>query len=99
YLHAFRQFLQHIAPRHPNEIVQAELIEYLDQLQDEKPRSASYRNQIINAIKCWYEKAENLDWQAFGIARPRQVKHLPKVLSREEVGRIIRATENAKHQC
>lgn len=99
YRHAFRQFLQHIAPRHPNEVVQAEVIEYLDQLQDEKPRSASYRNQIINAIKCWYEKVEDLDWQVFEIERPSQVKQLPKVLSREEVGRMIRATENAKHKC
>lgn len=99
YRHAFRHFLKHIAPRHPNEVLQEEVIEYLDQLQHEKPRSASYRNQIINAIKCWYEKVEDLDWQVFEIERPSQVRQLPKVLSREEVGRMIRATGNLKHKC
>lgn len=99
YRNAFIKFLAGIAPRHPNELTRDDILEFMLALQQEGRLSASYQNQMINAIKFWYEKVECQPRQQYELPRPRKAEPLPKVISTEEVASMIRRTTNLKHRC
>ena len=58
----------------------------------------STQNQLLNAIKFWMEHVEGRE-KSFIELRPRKEKRLPKVLSVDEVKRLLAAVENLKHRC
>lgn len=61
--------------------------------------SASFQNQVINAIKLFFKKIENTEINITSIERPKRAKQLPKVISEEEVALLINALDNIKHKC
>lgn len=61
--------------------------------------SSSQQNQRINAIKFYYEKVLGREKEYYKLDRPRKEKKLPNVLSKEEVGMMIKITGNIKHKC
>lgn len=61
--------------------------------------SPSQQNQRINAIKFYYEKILGKDKQYYALHRPRKEHRLPKVLSKNEIKKILTATNNIKHKC
>jgi integrase/recombinase XerD len=63
-----------------------------------KNLSASYQNQVINAIKLFYRNRFNRTMEVDFIQRPRREKRLPNVLSKEEVKAILEAPTNLKHR-
>ncbi|MCO6485381.1 MAG: site-specific integrase [Saprospiraceae bacterium] len=96
---AFTKFLIGISPRHPNDLKKNDIIQYLLERQKKDYISATYQNQIINAIKFWYEKVEELPRKNYELPRPRKADPLPKVISMEEMQSMIRQTTNLKHKC
>jgi integrase/recombinase XerD len=64
-----------------------------------KNLSSSYQNQVINAIKLFYKNRFNRTLDIDKIQRPKKEKHLPNVLSKEEVKAILDAPINLKHRC
>jgi site-specific recombinase XerD len=52
----------------------------------------------INALKFYYEQVLRRDKIFFNIPRPKRPLQLPKVLSKEEIARIIKAIGNTKHR-
>jgi integrase/recombinase XerD len=60
--------------------------------------SASYQNQIVNAIKLFFGKIENSKMDVELVHRPKRPKQLPNVLSKEEVKMILEAPRNIKHR-
>jgi site-specific recombinase XerD len=60
--------------------------------------SASYQNQIVNAIKLFFKIVEARKIIVDEIHRPKGDKRLPSVLSKEEVFKIIDVTTNLKHK-
>jgi len=77
----------------------ASINEYLLYLLEEKQSSHSYANQSINAIKGYLRlinKSE--DFTPPYIPRPKKEHKLPKVMSKEEVKKVIDATHNTKHK-
>ena len=60
--------------------------------------SATYQGQFINAIKLFYEKIPRKKLIIEHIERPRKGSPLPKVLSKEDVSKLLLATENIKHK-
>ena len=58
----------------------------------------STQNQVINAIKCYYEKVLKLPRKVYWLDRPKKRNQLPNVLSPEEVERILQAPANLKHR-
>lgn len=60
--------------------------------------SSSYQNQVVNAIKFYYEQVQNMPNRFYEIERPRKELKLPGVLSTEEVRQLIDVTENLKHK-
>jgi integrase/recombinase XerD len=60
--------------------------------------SASYQNQVINAIKLFYRNRFNRTMEVDFIQRPRREKRLPNVLSKLEVKSILESPINLKHK-
>jgi integrase/recombinase XerD len=60
--------------------------------------SASYQNQIVNAIKLFFTTVRQTKIQIDKIHRPKRAKLLPNVLSKEEVKLILNAHSNIKHK-
>jgi integrase/recombinase XerD len=45
-----------------------------------------------------FQDVLGLDWEKIKIKRPRKNKHLPVILSKEEVSKMIEVTDNLKHK-
>jgi integrase/recombinase XerD len=60
--------------------------------------SISYQNQFVNSVKLFYRVVQDAQLNVDLIYRPRRVKRLPNVLSKEEVKMILDATKNLKHK-
>lgn len=82
----------------PDEITKKQLEHYLLHLIRFKKISESTQNQIINAVKAYWERVLNRSKEWIDIPRPKKPKKLPNVLSTEEIIDIIEATENLKHK-
>lgn len=66
----------------------------------ERHISATQQNMRINAIKFYYKKVRKGKRQYYGgIARAKEYKALPEVLSREEMKNIFAQIPNRKHRC
>jgi integrase/recombinase XerD len=60
--------------------------------------SASYQNQIVNAIKLFFQTIRETKMMVDKIHRPKRSKLLPNVLSKEEIKLILNAHSNIKHK-
>lgn len=60
--------------------------------------SSTYQNQLVNALKLFYEEVQNKSLEIDLIQRPRQENLLPNVLSKQEVKAILDAPINLKHR-
>ncbi len=62
--------------------------------------SHSFVNQSINAIKFYYQRSlGRIEVRLKDVERPEKPDSLPTVLSKQDVGKILAATENLKHKC
>ena len=60
--------------------------------------SVSYINQVISAVKILQQDVLGKSWESIRIKRPRKIKKLPVVLSKEEIKSLIETTRNLKHR-
>ena len=60
--------------------------------------SSSYQNQVINALKLYYQRFHNTRFNLDKIERPRDAHTLPTVLNLNEVEQILNKTKNIKHR-
>ena len=60
--------------------------------------SASYQNQVINAIKLFYLKVEQRELNIDLIERPRKYRPLPKVIPKEVIQKMLTSIPNLKHK-
>ncbi len=58
----------------------------------------TYQNQLINAIKAFYEHVLGKPREYYDIERPKKTQSLPGVLSKEEVFKILQHPKNLKHK-
>jgi len=99
YCHYFEKFMIAFSGRKLEEITHDEINAYILRLIQEKKISRSQQNQRINAIKFYYEHVLNSKKAYFDIDRPRKDKKLPNVLSKKEIGSMLKVTTNLKHKC
>ena len=99
YCHYFRDFQEAFKDKDIETLDPSEINAYLLKLVQKKNISQSQQNQRINAIKFYYEKVLGREKTYYSIDRPRRERKLPDVLSKEEVGAMLRATKNPKHKC
>ncbi len=80
------------------DVTTRQIYSYILELINTKNISASQQNQRINAIKFYYEKVLGREKQYYNLHRPKKEHKLPKVLSKNEVKRILNSCDNIKHK-
>ena len=98
YLNAIQIFLSVHAAKLPEEITSDDFVRFNTDYILKKGLSASYQNQVVNAIKLFYRVVENRMIRMEDIHRPRREHRLPNVLSKDEVKSILEAHGNIKHK-
>lgn len=97
YKSMFFAFLKYFN-KNPKLISEEEIKNYLEYLILNKNISISHQNQVINAIKFYYEQVLHLPRKTYYIHRPVKERKLPAVLSEEEVAQILKQIINIKHK-
>lgn len=98
YSDALKSFLTFCNTKAVKDISNADFISYNNDYILKHKFSSSYQNQIVNAIKLFFKIMKESSIEIEKIHRPKREKTLPNVLSKEEVLKIIDATENLKHK-
>jgi site-specific recombinase XerD len=83
-----------------NAFTEEDINQYHRQLVQAGAYSCSFVNQSINAVKFYYQRVLGRhEVQLRDVERPEKPERLPTVLSKEEVKKILEATDNLKHRC
>jgi site-specific recombinase XerD len=98
YSSEFHLLLQLLKARPINSLTEKEIKSYLLWLVTVKKYGEAQVNTSVNAIKFYFEKVLNLEKMFFELPRPKKPLILPKVISEEDVKRIIDCTVNIKHK-
>ncbi len=96
YVRYFRHFLEHHGAKQVMILDKGGLINYFD-IWVQKEVADSSINQVINAIKYYYEKVLGRPKMKFDWARPRKRTRLPEVMSKGEVRQLFSQVQNPKH--
>jgi site-specific recombinase XerD len=97
YLHMLRS-LEEYHNTSVDEISTSQVKDFLQYCIETREVSVSYINQIISAFKILQKDVLGKEWESIKIRRPRRIKKLPVVLSKEEVKSLIETTRNLKHR-
>ena len=98
YTEALKSFLVFYREKPIVEITNEDVIVYNNDYILKNNLSASYQNQIVNAIKLFFQTIRETKMMVDKIHRPKRAKLLPNVLSKEEVKAILNAHSNIKHK-
>lgn len=98
YQSSLTQFLQYFESVPYQEITKEQIEGFLYHLISKYNISEQKQNQLINAIKCYYEHTLGMPREYYNITRPTKSKDLPDVLSKQEVAAIINSPGNIKHK-
>lgn len=98
YTEALRIFLRYFEAKPIEQICNQDLFDFNNDYILKKKLSASFQNQIVNAVKLYFKTIENRSLDIDLVHRPRGEKKLPNVLSKQEIKRIIECTSNNKHR-
>lgn len=83
----------------PEKLTVEQIKKYLYYCKVEKGYSVSTINQTISALKILFQDVIGLQWDNnIRIKRPRKNRHLPEILSLEEISRMVQVTGNLKHK-
>jgi site-specific recombinase XerD len=92
------QFLKYFENAEYREITKEQIEGFVYYLISKYKISEQKQNQLVNAIKCYYEHTLGMPREYYEITRPKKSKNLPNVLSEEEVRAIINFPTNTKHK-
>lgn len=98
YTEAIYTLFKFFTDKDPSEITNSDLIRFNNQYIIKRGFSASYQNQVVNAIKLFYIKVENRHLDIDNIERPRRARNLPKVIAKEVVEKMLTGITNFKHR-
>lgn len=98
YSEALKSFLIFYREKALAEITNEDVIVYNNEYILKNNLSASFQNQIVNAIKLFFKIIHDSKIEIDKIHRPKREKVLPNVLSKEEVKLILNAHSNIKHK-
>jgi integrase/recombinase XerD len=98
YCTMFINFTNFYAGKEVNSLSENDIRSYLKYLIS-KGKSDSYVHQSVNAIKFYYEVVLQMPNRFYEIERPQKKEQLPKVISKENVLKMIEGISNLKHKC
>ncbi len=89
YIGWIKRFILFHKKRHPKEMGEEEIGEFLTYLAVKKKVSPATQNQALNSIIYLYKYILKIDLGEIQTLRPRGSRHLPTVLTPDEVNRIL----------
>ncbi|MCB0353533.1 MAG: integron integrase [Bdellovibrionales bacterium] len=90
YLHWITRFIRFHRMRHPVQMTEKEIVEFLSYLANSRRVTASTQNQALNALVFLYREVLRVDiGDVSTFERSKVPRNVPVVLSREEVARIL----------
>ena len=95
YLSIVIRFAQHFN-RSPEYIELEEVKQYLHYLKEKRHVALSTYKQVIGALRFLYEHTLQKSWIAGHLKYPRSPETIPEVISKGEVGRLIRAIPDGR---
>ena len=98
YVSCLRPFARFFYPRHPRELTNEDIRNYLLHLLVMERRSAGCVNQIFNALRFLYVDVYEMPFVIEKLPRPQKERKLPDVMSEEEVMRLFQSVRNVKHK-
>ena len=93
YIGWIKRFILFHNKRHPKEMGEKEIGEYLTYLAVEKKVAPTTQNPALNSIIYLYKYILKIDLGEIKTLRPRSKKHLPVVLTPQEAKRILTLLE------
>ncbi len=87
------RFMKHVGSEELEKFGAPELKEFLTDLAVYGEVAASTQNQALNSVLFFYQKILGRDLEFIDAVRAQRPKHLPLVLSRQEVNRMLRQLE------
>lgn len=94
----FISFLLWFGDIKPSLITKNMIMDYLVMLRRKENWSSTHQNQVINAVKFFYEKVLKQPRTVYDLPRAKKEWKLPPVFAEEEVKNILLALENLKHK-
>jgi integrase/recombinase XerD len=98
YTEALKSFLVYFNDKPVSTLTNQDVIDYNTHYILKKNLSTSFQNQVVNAIKLYFNTLQNIEIVIDKIHRPRREKLLPNVLSKDEIKKILEAHSNIKHK-
>jgi integrase/recombinase XerD len=98
YLSLLEVFFRYYNKKDPAEITQNEVSDFMNSFIVKLGFSSSYQNQMISAVKIYYEISGKGKVIPQIMERPRRGRALPKVFSKDEIARILGSSGNSKHR-
>jgi len=98
YTEAIKVFLNYFKEKSPEQITDKDFAQFNYNYILKNSYSASYQNQVINAVKLFYLKVENRQISIDNIERPKKYKPLPKVIPKEIIEKMLTSIPNIKHK-
>ena len=98
YCNMFINFTNYYAGKEVNSLTEKDIRSYLKHLISQG-KSDSYVHQSVNSIKFYYEVVLQMPNRFYEIERPQKKEQLPKVISKENVLKMIDSINNLKHKC
>ena len=90
YVHWIRRFIRFSGGRHPREMGQPEIAEFLSHLAVDGNVAAATQNQALNAISFLYKRVLNRELGDLGpVVRAKKARKLPVVMTRPEVMALL----------
>ena len=97
YVHWIKRFIFFHGKRHPQEMSEVEIGQFLSALATESQVSASTQNQALNALLFLYRAVLDMPiGYVNGVVRAKRPNRLPVVLTRQEVRAIIAGMEGVE---
>lgn len=98
YSEALQTFLFYYDEKDVEDINNQDVVSFYNDYILERKLSASFQNQVVNAVKLYFKTIKQTAVNIDKIYRPKNEKLLPNVLSKEEVKKILNAHANIKHK-
>ncbi|CAM3272085.1 Integrase [Flavobacterium longum] len=98
YCEALMTFLKFFGDMPTSDMTDDDVVYFNNEYVLKNKFSASYQNQVVNAIKLYFQTIENRKIDIGKIHRPKNPKNLPNVLSKSEIKEILSCQANIKHR-
>ena len=98
YIDCLKVFLSFVDNKPLSAINNSDMIAFVNDYLIERNLSYAYQNQVINGAKLFFREIVKSEFEVEQLDRPRKEHKLPNVLSKEEVGLILKVHANIKHR-